>query len=1320
MRTITLKIDGDTSGLDSKTAASFKRLQQEVNNFNQRFGKTTTGATTNRLDSDLRKAAADTKRFQQERVRAEKELTRQIEREAKAQSQARAREMKRSADAFIKEIDRMQKAERAKRADGFSSTFGSRFAVSSVGAFTGNLAADAVVGLTGALKDGAAALVSYSARMEQTKIGFTTLLGGASEAAKHIKDLQKFAIDTPFEFEGLAKLSQRLQGAGVQVEKVIPLMRDFGNIVAATGEISAERLEGVSTALSQIISKGRVSAEEMEQLAERGIPAWKLLAEATGKTQTELRKMSEQGQLSSDVLVAALQKISREKFGDSMEKQSKTALGALSTIKDVITQTAANTFQPLFDEGAKFTVRFAQDIQRQGKDLESIGSLIAQYIGEGLAKAIPALAVQGGKNLANVVAKTFKGEFTGLGFYGVDFLSGVVDGLTESENKVSDTANTIQAALNKVKTAAESVPNIAEIMKADLAKKQAEEVKKVIDDLTDKIIYFGEQSEVAATKQKLLDKGVDLASDSGKTAIALARRIDQLKEAQKQTDVLVNTVKNLGLQIKFFGDESQVAATKQQLLNAGITDFSSGLAKAAILQAERLDQLKKEREELDKYNDRLKSFSDELTKIREDADFELRFINPTELDKFNEKVRRSGLEFSSLKNEIEETRKTLLNLQRQRAARERNEGLFGTIEDIQKAIRDLENINTDEFKDKLSEISDALNLKGFSQGSGLGNQIDITNQVFAEKVKGFVDSINVLNNAGIGVDKLKDDFTKFLQTFKTTEGLDVFATDKIPQLIELFVRLGGAMDKAKQASAELKFQDITSQLNDEIQQLNIELGRSAELSRADQIAKELQKDAYKDLTEEQRKAVIEKAKEIDSLKAAQKAQEDYQRAFERTADIFEDALDRLAQGDWKGFFQSLDEMRRFLVRAAAEWLASKFFKLVSGQGAGNTTGGGLGNILQVLTGGGIFGGGTPPFNPNLGPQTGDIIRLANGELATQVSGGGGGAWGGWRQFANDRENLKEVTGGGIFGKGGIFGAKGFGFNAGTVGGIGAIASVAGGLIGGRFGNILGLAGTGASIGAMFGGPIGGVIGAGIGAIAGLFGGDPKRKADKKENLPKLQAGFQDAFKEFSDLIADVNSLRTDPDSALGRGRELRNQIASGFGITFQSKKYKKQSQELIKQQLAAIDAQPDGLMAQLAKAVEIAKAAGERNRRILPEFADGGSVSSFFRNNFSGLVPGIYDRADNKLIRVSGNEVVLTPSQWRPITPYLASANVPGFANGGAVSATSPMNFNIILEGVIALPDSKAYLETPEGERKVISIINKGNSNLLIDPIKKK
>jgi hypothetical protein len=52
---------------------------------------------------------------------------------------------------------------------------------------------------------------------------------------------------------------------------------------------------------------------------------------------------------------------------------------------------------------------------------------------------------------------------------------------------------------------------------------------------------------------------------------------------------------------------------------------------------------------------------------------------------------------------------------------------------------------------------------------------------------------------------------------------------------------------------------------------------------------------------------------------------------------------------------------------------------------------------------------------------------------------------------------------------------------------------------------------------------------------------------------------------------------------------------------------------------------------------------------------------------YEGLVPGVYDRRDDKYVRVTGNEVVLKPDDWMPIRQYLRKKNVKGFADSGGV-----------------------------------------------------
>jgi tape measure domain-containing protein len=229
-----------------------------------------------------------------------------------------------------------------------TSTWGSRIGALATGAIAGLGASIAAVG-TMAAKTG----IDFNAMMEQSEIAWTTLLGSADEAKKTINDLVELGAKTPFEFEGLDKSAKLLNMAGFEGEKLKETLIAVGDAVSAVGG-GQEELEGVSMALFQMSAKGKASAEEMNQLAERGIPAWEILSETMGKPIPELMKMSEQGKLMADQVIPALVKGMGERFGGAMEKQSQTFNGLMSTLKDNLKSFTAMITSDLFEKIKSF------------------------------------------------------------------------------------------------------------------------------------------------------------------------------------------------------------------------------------------------------------------------------------------------------------------------------------------------------------------------------------------------------------------------------------------------------------------------------------------------------------------------------------------------------------------------------------------------------------------------------------------------------------------------------------------------------------------------------------------------------------------------------------------------------------------------------------------------------------------------------------------------------------------------------------------------------------------------------------------------------
>ncbi len=194
--------------------------------------------------------------------------------------------------------------------------------------------------LTMPILDFGKAVVGVASQMEQSKIAFTTLLGSAEKAGTFLTELSDFAARTPFEFTQLQEASKRMLALGFSAEQVIPTLTNVGNAVAGLGG-GADVLNRIILALGQMQAKGKVSAEEMKQLAEAGIPAWQALADAIGTSVPEAMERVQKTQVDSAAAITAIQDAMAQKFSGLMEAQSQTVLGQLSNLKDTTTMIMA-------------------------------------------------------------------------------------------------------------------------------------------------------------------------------------------------------------------------------------------------------------------------------------------------------------------------------------------------------------------------------------------------------------------------------------------------------------------------------------------------------------------------------------------------------------------------------------------------------------------------------------------------------------------------------------------------------------------------------------------------------------------------------------------------------------------------------------------------------------------------------------------------------------------------------------------------------------------------------------------------------------------
>jgi tape measure domain-containing protein len=249
----------------------------------------------------------------------------------------------------------------------------------------------------GALASVGEAVIGMNSKLEQSSIAFTTMLGSAEASAAMLKDLQQFAATTPFEFPQLVDAAKKMMALGFSAQQVRPMLTSIGDAAAGLS-IGAAGIDRITLALGQMQMKGKVSAEEVNQLAEAGINAWESIAKKIGVDVPTAMDMASKGMIKSTEAIPAILEGMTAKFGGMMEAQSHTFSGAVSTIKDTVGQLAAVGFKPFFDVISSMTDRLATFAQSEtvsiwAEDLQiTLGALTPMFsnFGAWLESTLPA------------------------------------------------------------------------------------------------------------------------------------------------------------------------------------------------------------------------------------------------------------------------------------------------------------------------------------------------------------------------------------------------------------------------------------------------------------------------------------------------------------------------------------------------------------------------------------------------------------------------------------------------------------------------------------------------------------------------------------------------------------------------------------------------------------------------------------------------------------------------------------------------------------------------------------------------------------------
>jgi tape measure domain-containing protein len=175
-------------------------------------------------------------------------------------------------------------------------------------------------------------IIQVTGDMEALQQSFETLLGSKDKGLKMYNDIKEYAIKTPMQMEDLAKGAQTMLGFNIAADKVMPTLKQIGDISMG----NSDKFKSLVLAFSQMSATGRLMGQDLLQMINGGFNPLSVISEKTGKSIGQLKDEMEKGAISADMVADAFKAATDEggKFHGMLESQSEKINGLVSTLKD--------------------------------------------------------------------------------------------------------------------------------------------------------------------------------------------------------------------------------------------------------------------------------------------------------------------------------------------------------------------------------------------------------------------------------------------------------------------------------------------------------------------------------------------------------------------------------------------------------------------------------------------------------------------------------------------------------------------------------------------------------------------------------------------------------------------------------------------------------------------------------------------------------------------------------------------------------------------------------------------------------------------------
>lgn len=276
-------------------------------------------------------------------------------------------------DDSAKQVDDLSK--KMGDADGASKNLNDGFTV--LKGTMANLASQAISKVVEGFKSLVGSSADYQKSMEYYTTSFTVMTGSADKASETVKKLSDIGAKTPFDMPQLADATSLLMNFGFNADDAVDSMMMLGDI----SQGSADKLDTISRAYGKMSSAQKVSLEDINMMIDAGFNPLQEISEHTGESMQSLYDRISHGKMSVDEITESMKRSTSEggKYFKSMDAQSQTLDGRLSTLSDTINSKLGEALQPILQKAAdEWIPNITNAIDNM--DMDSVVSVIDDII----------------------------------------------------------------------------------------------------------------------------------------------------------------------------------------------------------------------------------------------------------------------------------------------------------------------------------------------------------------------------------------------------------------------------------------------------------------------------------------------------------------------------------------------------------------------------------------------------------------------------------------------------------------------------------------------------------------------------------------------------------------------------------------------------------------------------------------------------------------------------------------------------------------------------------------------------------------------------